>query len=174
MKVWSFGWNKYGQLGRRNASKSAVPELVSGPLGQPNSGYVQIHSGWSHTIAVVKKEDSNVTTLFGWGRNEKGQLGYKSTEKFVDVPQLLKPNNGDVEVISICCGAESSLLIDADEKIYSCGWNEHGNLGFECSDSCFEWRPATGVKVVAPPPSSRRRRKHFAASGGAHAIIMKG
>ena len=79
---------------------------------------------------------------------------------------------GDIEVTSICCGAESSLIVDADEYIYSAGWNEHGNLGFESSVSCFAWRPATGVKVVAPP--SRRKRKLLAASGGAHAIIMKG
>ncbi|KAL7498782.1 hypothetical protein ACHAWT_008792 [Skeletonema menzelii] len=169
-RVWTMGDNKYGQLGRTNASKSAVPELVSGVLGLPNSGCVQIHSGWSHTIAVVKKKESTAITLFGWGRNERGQLGYKSTEKFVDEPQMLML--GDIEVTSICCGAESSLIVDADEYIYSAGWNEHGNLGFESSDSCFAWRPATGVKVVAPP--SRRERKLLAASGGAHAIIMKG
>jgi len=172
-RVWTMGDNKYGQLGRSNVSRSAVPELVSGVLGLPNSGStIEIHTGWSHTIAVVKKEESPEITLFGWGRNERGQLGYKSTEKFVDEPQLLNPNDGDIEVTSICCGAESSLIVGADETIYCCGWNEHGNLGFESSDCCFTWRPATGVKVVGPPTS--RSRKLLAASGGAHAIVIKG
>jgi len=173
-RVWTMGDNKYGQLGRSNTSNHAVPELVSGPLGLPNSGCVQIESGWSHSIAIVKKEESNRETgisLFGWGRNDKGQLGYKSTEKFVNEPQQLKPNNGDIEVTSVCCGAESSLIVDADEKIYCCGWNEHGNLAFESSDSCFTWRPATGVKVVGPP--TMRNIKLLAASGGAHTITMK-
>lgn len=170
-RVWTIGDNKHGQLGRSNASRSAVPELVSGILGLPNSGCVQIHSGWSHTIAVVKKEESNAIALFGWGRNDRGQLGYKSTEKFVDEPQLLEPNNGDIDVSSISCGAESSLIVDANDQPRCCGWSEHGNLGFESSDCCFTWRPATGVKVVGPPTS--RRNKLLAASGGAHAIIMK-
>jgi len=172
-RVWTLGDNKYGQLGREDESNSAVPKLVSGPLGLPNSGCVRIQSGWSHTIALVKKEESAGNTIFGWGRNDKGQLGFKSTEKFVYEPQLLKPNGGDIEVTSVCCGAESSLLVDADEKVYCCGWNEHGNLAFESSDCCFTWRPATGVKVVGPP-TTRLNRKLLAASGGAHTIIMKG
>ena len=171
-RVWTLGENKYGQLGRLlGKASNSVPELVSGPLGLPNSGCVQIHSGWSHMIAVVKKEESTGITLFGWGRNDKGQLGYKSSGKFVDEPQLLKPNDGDIEAISVCCGAESSLIVDEDEKIYCCGWNEHGNLAFESSDCCFTWRPATGVKVVGPPTT--RNRKLLAASGGGHTIAMK-
>ena len=171
-RVWSLGDNKYGQLGRLNTSKSAVPELVSGPLGRPHSGCVEIHCGWSHTVAVVKKDEPTRVTLFGWGRNDRGQLGFKSAGKFVDEPRQLSPNNGGIKVASMCCGAESSLIIDTNEKIWSCGWNEHGNLGFKSSDCCFQWRLATGTKIVSPPTS--RSRKLLAACGGAHTIVMKG
>ena len=172
-RVWTLGENKYGQLGRGHASapNSVEPELVSGPLGLPNSGCIQIHSGWSHTMALVRKESTEVV-LFGWGRNDKGQLGIESAAKFVAQPQLLKPNDDDIEVTFVCCGAESSLIVDSEENCFLCGWNEHGNCANASSDCCFTWRPATGVKVVAPP--TIRNRKLLVASGGAHIIMMKG
>lgn len=172
-RLWTLGENKYGQLGRINNAQanSVEPELISGPLGEHNSGCIQILCGWSHNIAVVKNKESSCIDLFGWGRNERGQLGFESAEKFVAQPQLLKLNNGNIKPVAVCCGAESSLVIDKDENIYCTGWNEHGNLAANLADCCHTWQLATGAKVVAPPTMTNR--KLLAASGGAHTIIMK-
>ncbi|KAL7469560.1 hypothetical protein ACHAXS_009813 [Conticribra weissflogii] len=184
-RVWSLGDNKYGQLGRHKSSPNSArePMLVEGPLGEDNSGCIAIMSGWSHILALVKTKNSTEITLYGWGRNDKGQLGKKLGESFVAIPQILDlsfHNDGDqsISIQSACCGSESSHLLDKSGQIWSCGWNEHGNLGINHyeehghvdADCCWTWKAVTGKRIVAPPPSSRK--DILFAAGGAHLIAM--
>lgn len=179
-RVWTMGDNKYGQLGRSvdaTVSKNAEPQLVEGMLGRANSGCSAICSGWSHILVLSRDEDSGESTLYGWGRNDKGQLGTQSMHH-VPVPQILKPTVDacKISVSSACCGAESSHVLDANGKLCSTGWNEHGNLatgidsGVAGSDCCPSWAVAAGVRVVAPPHS--RAERALLAAGGAHVITM--
>ncbi|EED91746.1 predicted protein [Thalassiosira pseudonana CCMP1335] len=87
-RVWTLGLeNKYGQLGRSKSLDSPTPQLVDGPLGQPNSGCVVLTSGWSHILALIRKKDG--TVLYGWGRNDKGQLGKQNETDFIATPQVI-------------------------------------------------------------------------------------
>jgi len=193
-RVWTLGDNKYGQLGRRRRSEDATntpanaePQLVEGPLGKVNSRCFAIRSGWSHILALVRSDNDSGggggAMLYGWGRNDKGQLGVISTQSHVPVPQILKPTSNAIgsgerliSIQSACCGAESSHVLDVDGNLHSAGWNEHGNLaigvdgGSGRRDCCLSWTIASGVRVVGPP-SSKAERKLFAA-GGAHLITM--
>ncbi|KAL7533380.1 hypothetical protein ACHAXR_005195 [Thalassiosira sp. AJA248-18] len=188
-RVWTLGDNKYGQLGRTldSAVSKGKPQLVDGPLGQAGSGCYAICSGWSHILALTRDVGSEAVNLYGWGRNDKGQLGMNSSQGYAAVPQLLKPcldtdgsaagiesDNRAVLIQSACCGAESSHVLDIDGNIYSTGWNEHGNLavgyGSKSTECCSSWMATSGVRVVAPPPSNAER-KLFAA-GGAHMIAI--
>jgi len=184
-RVWCLGDNKYGQLGRSVSSPNAArePKLVAGPLGESHSGCIAIMSGWSHILALVKAKCSTKITLYGWGRNDKGQLGKKFDGRFVATPRVIDlPFHNDgiqsVSIQSACCGSESSHLLDTNGRIWSCGWNEHGNLGVghhkehgcvneEC---CWKWKAVTGTRIVSPPPSARK--EILFAAGGAHLIAM--
>mmetsp|Transcript_3704 Transcript_3704/g.8247 ORF Transcript_3704/g.8247 Transcript_3704/m.8247 type:complete len:792 (-) Transcript_3704:176-2551(-) len=184
-RVWTLGDNKYGQLGRPVdiSISNAEPQLVDGPLGRVNSGCFAICSGWSHILAITRGTDSKAVTMHGWGRNDKGQLGVRSAQSHVSAPQVLKLSLGSnkiptetevdsnedvISIQSICCGAESSHVIDMDGDIYSTGWNEHGNLA-TIGDG-LSWMATYGVSVVAPPPSKVER--NLFAAGGAHIIAL--
>ena len=200
-RVWTVGDNKYGQLGRHSGtgevSSITEPQLVNGPLGQIGSGCFAIYTGWSHNLALScdgdAEDDDRKTSvkLYGWGRNDKGQLGLGTQltnhQAHVLVPQLLEPplmnpsctEENENSIHAVCCGAESSHVIDAFGNIYSTGWNEHGNLaiGQISHDGCDEhhytsnWAVTTGADVVAPPPTNNlRRRRTIFAAGGAHLI----
>ena len=171
-RVWCMGDNKYGQLGRSSEDVtemkySSEPQLVDGLLGEMQSGCFAIYSGWSHILALVKNKDSNIATLYGWGRNDKRQLGESSNNDHVFTPQAIAIGYNDIPIQSACCGAETSHILDAVGNIHSTGWNEHGNLGIgeRCDSS---WKITSGAIIVTPPP--RKLKTKLFAAGGAHLI----
>ena len=124
-RVWSFGENKHGQLGRsleNNETKDPVPGLVEGLdeiRSSPNGRYKLI-SGWSHTILTVEsahesgEDDESVTIAYGWGRNDKGRLGTGTTEPVA----LPKRVFADKAIQSIACGSVSTMLLDKSNDIW--------------------------------------------------------
>ncbi len=204
-RVWTVGDNKYGQLGRdsgRARDLSMIePQLVNGPLGQVGSGCFAIYSGWSHVLALTRGAADRETSikLYGWGRNDKGQLGLVGTdnqsihESHVLVPRVLNPpllntksipsskEEDENSIYAACCGAESSHVIYSNGNMYSTGWNEHGNLAIGRhsgdrrdmeDDHVMNWTATTRADLAAPyqPSKSEARRTMFAA-GGAHLIM---
>ena len=175
-RVYAMGNNKYGQLGRKDASKKGaaqiVPHLVDGPLREKGSGCVDIGCGWSHNIALVREEASSSITLFGWGRNDKGQLASNSYEN-IDEPQLLHKDVDGNPIEAFDCGSESTMILDTDGNIYQTGWNEHGNLGIGTNKDVCEFAKVIGAKAAAAPPPSDGRGKTLIAAGGAHCLVIK-
>ncbi len=170
-RVWTFGENKYGQLGRviGDGKFDRVPRLVAGSLGEKESGCFDIDSGWSHTI--VRTSDG----VYGWGRNDRGQLGTGSREN-LSVPTPLFEN---VKARSITCGSESTMVLDDVGTILGCGWNEHGNLALGNDTDSLVLQPVTGARIVAPPSEGgddedlSQEGKILMAKGGAHLLAMK-
>ena len=108
-------------------------------------------------------------TLYGWGRNDKIQLGASSKNHHIFTPQAIAMGYSDISIQSACCGAETSHNLDALGNIHSTGWNEHGNLGIgERYDS--PWKMTSGAIIVAPPP--RKLKTKLFAAGGAHLIAV--
>lgn len=58
-------------------------------------------------------------------------LGNGSFQAKVDIPtQVLTPVlNNQINIAQIACGSEHSLILSQDGQLFSCGWDEHGNLG---------------------------------------------
>ena len=74
--VWTWGRNKYGQLGDGTTNDSAIPVQTGG-----FEGVSAIAAGGSHTVAL--KSDGTVWT---WGSNEYGQLGDGTTiDSFIPI-----------------------------------------------------------------------------------------
>jgi alpha-tubulin suppressor-like RCC1 family protein/cation transport regulator ChaC len=168
-RVWTVGENKHGQLGRSRANKlDGSPRLVEGSLGSPESGCIAIACGWSHTVATVRKPDA-YTEIYGWGRNDKGQLGTGSTEQIATPRRLFESLD---RIKSVCCGSESTMILDNSGKIRSCGWNEHGNLSLGNESDVRDPTIVVGARIVAPPPSNGEG-KILMAAGGAYFIAMQ-
>jgi alpha-tubulin suppressor-like RCC1 family protein/cation transport regulator ChaC len=160
-RVYSLGENKYGQLGRPIEEKiDPVPSLVQGLESISASSRIKVVSGWSHTVLTVESEDGS-TRAFGWGRNDKGQLG---TGTIDSVPASLELF-ADKKIQSIVCGSESTMVLDTSGEIWGCGWNEHGNLSIGSTKDTLSLTKTVGARVVGPPGSGQQLA---VAAGGAH------
>ena len=72
-RVWTFGENKYGQLGRKTDQKKGCgPSVVDMEGKIRKDDKVHVHCGWSHTILHV--EGAEGSKFFGFGRNDKGEM----------------------------------------------------------------------------------------------------
>lgn len=185
-RVWSMGENKYGQLGRETSSKSSpVPAVVDGPLGLENSGCCDISSGWSHALALVRTNNNDgsssstseegATVVYGWGRNDRGQLGTGEFEH-VRTPRFVHrsagADGGATPIRNAFCGAECSHVLDVNGGVWSCGWNEHGNLGNGgVGEKCAGLTKVRGARIVAPPPA-KGSGNILCAAGGAHILAI--
>mmetsp|Transcript_8003 Transcript_8003/g.9221 ORF Transcript_8003/g.9221 Transcript_8003/m.9221 type:complete len:840 (+) Transcript_8003:109-2628(+) len=181
-RVWTMGENqKYGQLGRTKvvdkSNKLQIPALVDGFLGTKGSGCVNIICGWSHNIAIVEKNTSEIKNeidlkpqiqVFGWGRNDKCQLGTltQNNNSFIDFPQLILESIDGKRIVDVCCGAESILLLDEDGQMHGSGWNEHGNLSTGRAEDSSVFVKVTGAKIRNANVSLSKRI--IMAAGGAH------
>uniref|UniRef100_A0A4W3GD99 HECT and RLD domain containing E3 ubiquitin protein ligase 4 n=1 Tax=Callorhinchus milii TaxID=7868 RepID=A0A4W3GD99_CALMI len=101
-QIFSWGQNKYGQLGLGpdTTSKSAAQQIQS-LNGVP---FIQIAAGGAHTFALTLSG-----AVFGWGRNKFGQLGLND-EKDRHVPTLLKSLRTQ-KVVYICCGEDHTATL---------------------------------------------------------------
>ena len=158
------GNDKYSQLGRKEVSKAdEEPKLVDEWLGEKNNlTCVDISCGWSHN--VVKVEKQNRTLFYGWGRNDKGQLGTLCTNKCIQTPQQFFCEKMDLQ--EVCCGAESTFCMDSIGNIFSCGWNEHGNLSINSTKDSNKL-----CSVLCDGINGNAKDRLFAA-GGAHFLLI--
>eukprot|EP01083_Nonionella_stella_P162034 531494_1 len=120
-KVWSFGINNQGQLGRNTKNNLDYPDVVQiGSrkfVAQSQSRMSKIASGANH-VAVI----SESCKLYLWGCNEYGQLGDGTQKARNKAKQLLLKN----EVIKdVECGGNHTVMITKERKVFVCGCNEY-------------------------------------------------
>ena len=84
--LYSWGWNKFGQLGLGHNEDVNLPTVVSMPGGD---GVRLVTSGWRHTLAVTTSGK-----FFSWGRGVNGQLGVGEAVD-QNVPTEIKELRGD-------------------------------------------------------------------------------
>jgi len=125
--VWTFGDNKYGQLGDGREVNRNYPLPVKGPNGK---GYlkdiIDIKAGAFHVLALSKDG-----TIWAWGDNEFGQIGDGTfiNRKF---PVKVKDSKGNgflKDIKKIECGAFHSGAIDKNGYVLTWGKNLKGQLG---------------------------------------------
>jgi hypothetical protein len=76
-KVWSWGSNDYGQLGKKDLEPSAEPEIVPGV-----SDVIRIYAGqeWSACLVLSSHLSKDSFDVCVWGDNRNNQLGYVASE----------------------------------------------------------------------------------------------
>jgi alpha-tubulin suppressor-like RCC1 family protein len=129
--VWTWGENRYGQLGvsRQDYFTSPYPRQVLGPGG---TGFLQnikaIASVNLFTLALATDG-----TVWGWGYNLDGELGVSTTTKCnPGYPLLCAPApvqaQGLSDVTAISAGGYHSLALRADGSLWGWGYNYQGQL----------------------------------------------
>uniref|UniRef100_A0A8C8R4M6 HECT-type E3 ubiquitin transferase n=1 Tax=Pelusios castaneus TaxID=367368 RepID=A0A8C8R4M6_9SAUR len=119
-EVYSWGQNKYGQLGiGYEFKKQTSPHLIKSLLGIP---FAQIAAGGAHSFALTLSG-----AIFGWGRNKFGQLGLNDeTDRYV--PNLLKSLRSQ-KIIHICCGEDHTAALTKEGGVFTFGAGGYGQLG---------------------------------------------
>ncbi|KAM8940137.1 LOW QUALITY PROTEIN: putative E3 ubiquitin-protein ligase HERC6 [Pelodytes ibericus] len=128
-RVFSWGQNNSGQLGLGNKIPSQPsPQFVKSLKGIP---LVQVTAGGAQSFAL-----SMLGTVFGWGRNNAGQLGFKSD---VTKAGIFKPyavsSLRNLNVVYISCGNEHTAVLTKDGTVYTFGDDTYGQLGQSIKNS---------------------------------------
>lgn len=125
--VFTAGNNQYGQLGRGFSASSAITTVAS-IIGIP---IMRIATGYYHSFAITASG-----TVFGWGRNDYGQLGLGHTDNKAN-PTLLKSLRSQ-NIRYIGAGKYHSIALTSDGGVFSFGSNMYGQCGhgFSTAQSC--------------------------------------
>ncbi|CAM9340069.1 unnamed protein product, partial [Choristocarpus tenellus] len=120
-KMLACGKNDYGQLGIESSNSQKHMVLVNGAL--EGERVTELCCGYYHTIVLVTGEH-----LFGFGRNDYGQLGLGHITQRVLGAQLITGVEGK-GICRIAAGCYHTILIGSNGMLYVFGRNNHGQLG---------------------------------------------
>jgi len=127
--VFGCGVNSHGQLGiGNNVDKSVLTQMKS-PYGNGVVTNVRaISAGMDFSLVLMSDG-----TVFGCGRNFKGELGIGNTTSTNLLKQMKSPDgNGvvtNVRAINAFTGLYCSLILMNDGTVFGCGDNSYGQLG---------------------------------------------
>ncbi|ETR71995.1 MAG: hypothetical protein OMM_02059 [Candidatus Magnetoglobus multicellularis str. Araruama] len=121
--IWAWGNNADGQLGiGSDVSVHQTPFPIN-----DLSNITHICAGESHSLA--RKSNG---TVWAWGNNADGQLGYETGKTFSNIPhQVMAPDGltNLLNVIDIAAGSDHSLALKNDTTLMAWGKNDNGQLG---------------------------------------------
>jgi alpha-tubulin suppressor-like RCC1 family protein len=160
--VATFGDNDYGQLGVGDDVARPLPVLVdtSGELASETVTYVS--AGYAHTM---------VTTLsgkvFGFGKNDYGQLGLGNQEGLKYVPYAVDMTGklADKTVTQVAAGEGHTLVLTSEGRAYSFGWNDYSQLGYNGPTSIVPVEVDTSGELLD------KTITHLCA-GGTHSFVL--
>uniref|UniRef100_A0A4W4EXY7 RCC1-like domain-containing protein n=1 Tax=Electrophorus electricus TaxID=8005 RepID=A0A4W4EXY7_ELEEL len=141
--VYSFGENKLGQLGQGNQTDAVLSPSTILYNGQP---LVKVACGAEFSMVVDCKGN-----VYSFGCPEYGQLGHNSDGKFIARAQRIefdceliprrvaifieKTKDGQVLPVpnvvarDVVCGANHTLVLDSQKRVFSWGFGGYGRLG---------------------------------------------
>jgi|GEM_PF-6254960 len=158
--VWGWGWNAYGNVGNGNQVNVAIPTVIDSGNGASGK-WKYASAGYYHNVAL--RADS---TIWGWGRNNHGQLANANTAVNVLLPVMMDAGtSGNFgKWILIEAGQNHTLGIRANKSFWSWGYNSSGQLG-----------DGTVVEKTAPVqiPSLNNLVNPVVRGGISHTIILE-
>jgi alpha-tubulin suppressor-like RCC1 family protein len=125
--VMGAGCNENGQLGRTTGFRqgnwqTSDPHAVSLP---ESTRICRIASGRHHVLAL-----SMDNILYGWGKNDSGQLGVPGQQDSPLPVRVVAPGWNDAKIKMFDCGRNHSVIALEDDTLWACGQNVDGQLGF--------------------------------------------
>ena len=118
-KLYSWGYNDYGQLGLGDVVQRdtrVLMEYMRNATAYPR--VVQMSAGAYHSAAVM--HDGSIWT---WGNNERGQLGHHGTDTTY-MPHKVDAI-GNIFCREVRAAAYSTYAVTSDAQIYGWGSNEY-------------------------------------------------
>ncbi|XP_033158858.1 probable E3 ubiquitin-protein ligase HERC4 isoform X2 [Drosophila mauritiana] len=121
-ELYSWGSNIYGQLGVNSPNDLThcnYPLRLTTLLGIPLAA---IACGGNHSFLISKSG-----AVFGWGRNNCGQLGLNDETNRAYPTQLKTLRTLGVRFVA--CGDEFSVFLTNEGGVFTCGAGAYGQLG---------------------------------------------
>jgi alpha-tubulin suppressor-like RCC1 family protein len=121
--IYCCGEGTYGQLGQGNTTQLNTPTLIQYFITN-NIIITQIACSYRFTIFL-----DSTGKVYSCGINNYGQLGHGHTSQ-LNTPTLIQyfvTNN--IIIKNIWIGAYHTIFTDSTGKLYSCGYNNNGQLG---------------------------------------------
>ncbi|XP_028323711.1 probable E3 ubiquitin-protein ligase HERC4 [Gouania willdenowi] len=119
-QVYSWGQNRYGQLGLGlNGQSVSTPQPIQSLQGIP---FAQITAGGAHSFALTLSG-----AVFGWGCNKFGQLGLNDMNDH-HYPSLLKSLRSQ-KVVYVSCGEDHTAALTKEGGVFTFGAGGYGQLG---------------------------------------------
>ena len=135
-KAYTWGNNEYGQLGDGKTTNSVLPICISDKDNElKGKKIISISAGVVHTVALDEEGKA-----YTWGNNEYGQLGDGKTTNSV-LPICISDKENELKgkrIVDISAGYGHTVAIDEEEKVYTWGYNEFGQLGYVTEDNSTE------------------------------------
>ncbi|KAH8302427.1 hypothetical protein KR044_006384, partial [Drosophila immigrans] len=125
-ELYAWGSNLYGQLGVQSPSELSdcnYPMQLTTVLGIPVAA---IACGGNHSFFISKS-----AAVFGWGRNNCGQLGLNDEANRAYPTQLKTLRTLGVRFVA--CGDEYSVFLTNEGGLFTCGAGLYGQLGHGCN-----------------------------------------
>lgn len=144
--VWTWGYNKQGQLGDGTQTHKLTPVQVGGV-----SNAVAIAAGGSSAYALTANGD-----VWAWGNNEFGQLGNVDVRRLSTTPVQVAVSG----ITDIAAGGTHALAAAEDGTAWSWGNNNTGQLG----------NPSTGKTSDVPVPIPTLSNVSIVAAGYLHSF----
>jgi alpha-tubulin suppressor-like RCC1 family protein len=121
--AWSWGCNRYGQLGNNSTNNQSSPVSVVGGF----TDWCQISAGYFHSQAVRQNG-----TAWGWGDNNSGRLG---SGEPVDCKRSSPVSvvGGFTNWCQISAGQTHSLAVRQNGSAWGWGNAFYGQLGINCA-----------------------------------------
>ncbi|XP_075524959.1 regulator of chromosome condensation-like [Dermacentor variabilis] len=168
-KVWSFGCNDEGALGRQTSSLDGT-ETTPGTVELPEP-VAQLTAGDSHSAALTV---SGKVFLWGNFRDSRGQMGLVTEGKAEQEPKLVVSN-----IVQIASGSDHVVMLTVKGDVLTMGCGEQGQLGRvpvrtssrrACTPSLELLTP---TKVSIPKPSGCKTRAFDRIWAGAYATYAR-
>ncbi|XP_025423302.1 probable E3 ubiquitin-protein ligase HERC4 isoform X2 [Sipha flava] len=119
-ELYTWGSNEFGQLGiDQGPVNVSKPTLVKSLIGLP---ILFIACGGYHSFVVSKSG-----AVFGWGKNDFGQLGLNHKTNVSIPTELNTIRTARVKYIS--AGEDFSVFLTYDGGVFTCGAGMYGQLG---------------------------------------------
>nr|CCC90164.1 conserved hypothetical protein [Trypanosoma congolense IL3000] len=120
-QLYTIGVNSKGQLG--NGQKQYAQRKAFLHKALTHHYFVSVAAGTSHSLAL-----SSSGTAYAAGSNDSGQLGLGEhvAEALTFTPVLLP-----TRCVGIAAGPKGSMFACVDGRVYTCGLNDHRQLGLD-------------------------------------------
>jgi alpha-tubulin suppressor-like RCC1 family protein len=128
-EVWAWGDNTYGQLGTGNTTSTNLPiqvtslsNIVAVAMGGDMGA---VYTATGHSMALGADG-----TVWGWGRNNFGQIGDGTTTDRTTPVRVVVPGGAYFSnVVAVAAGAQFSLALRSDATVWAWGDNSDGIFG---------------------------------------------